>query len=77
MVVRSLSVVCGKAASLLITTRPATAGAHDYSAWREAKSPLNKGVAMRFGTSTEGHGRDRAKTHKCQPMPAKHANVNE
>eukprot|EP00965_Chrysotila_dentata_P257555 6212924-Pleurochrysis_carterae.AAC.1 len=37
--------------SLLITS-PAASKAHDYTVMREAESPLDQGVAMRFGVST-------------------------
>eukprot|EP00965_Chrysotila_dentata_P254743 6211981-Pleurochrysis_carterae.AAC.6 len=37
--------------SFLITTRPATSKAHDYTVMKNAESPLNQGVAMRFGVS--------------------------
>eukprot|EP00965_Chrysotila_dentata_P224264 6194085-Pleurochrysis_carterae.AAC.1 len=63
MVARRMSVVC-RNRSLLITTRPLTPRAHDYTTVRtEAESPLYHGVAMRFGVSTQ---LNRAKMHKCQ-----------
>eukprot|EP00965_Chrysotila_dentata_P048500 1608742-Pleurochrysis_carterae.AAC.3 len=39
--------------SWLTTARPATSGAHDYTVRREAESPLDHSVAMRFGVSTQ------------------------
>eukprot|EP00965_Chrysotila_dentata_P228035 6196366-Pleurochrysis_carterae.AAC.3 len=32
---------------------PATSGAHNYTVKREAESPLDQGVAMRFGVPTK------------------------
>eukprot|EP00965_Chrysotila_dentata_P217264 6189887-Pleurochrysis_carterae.AAC.1 len=59
--------------NLLITTRPTTSGAHDYTVGTEASSPLDHGVARRFGVSTqecEGTAQRRinasAKTCKCE-----------
>eukprot|EP00965_Chrysotila_dentata_P215976 6189096-Pleurochrysis_carterae.AAC.1 len=51
---------------------PAIPGAHRCTVNRTAKSPLNQGVAMRFGVSTQPHEQTvqrwintKAKTCKC------------